>query len=90
MKKKLYVVILSWCENSDDGQEISLVTRSRKKAERKLKELRDEELSVPHTYVDPKDGSEHVWTVMDDTPVKFYHHGYFPDFCSIEIKTYVD
>ena len=89
MEKKLYVVLLEWCENSDDGTEIVLVTESKELAEQKLKELKDEELKKNLTFVD-NDGFVRSWTIMDDLSDKFYHHGYFPDFCSIKVLEFID
>lgn len=86
---KLYVVLLEWCENSDDGTEIVLVTRSREVAEQKLKELRDKEITDNKTFAD-NEGFVKPWVIMDDYPTKFYHHGYFPDFCSVRVLEFID
>lgn len=90
--EKLYIVLLEWCENSDDGTEVVCVTTDLSTAQTKVKELRDQEVSKCLTYQDPDDPicPEKPWVVMDDNPNKFYHHGYFPDFCSIKVLEFID
>ena len=86
---KLYVVLLEWCENSDDEQEIVLVTTNLELAKEKLRELALAELDKHLTFTD-NDGFTKPWVVMDHNKTKFYHHGYFPDFCRIRILEFID
>lgn len=91
-QKKYYFVLLEWCENSDNGTELVLMTTDLDQAKQTLKKLRDIELAKNLTFQDPSDPihPEQSWVVMDDTDTKFFHHGYYPDFCSIKILELID
>ena len=75
----VYVLLLEWCENSDDGKEIVCATSSRELITAKFHEL----------VAKGRPGVELAkWTIMDDRDDKFFAHGSFPDFVEITILTY--
>ena len=92
-QNKYYFVLLEWCErNGDDGTELVLMTTDLEQAKETFKKLRNIELAKNLTFRDPDDPShpELPWMVMDDTDTLFFHHGCFPDFCSIKILELID
>ena len=90
MENKIYVVMLEWCENSDDGKEIAIVTTDYDTAKQKFDELVKEELSLNKVFPPESERHGRPWVIMTDTETVFHHHGYFPDFCEIRIMEFID